>query len=182
MVDPFEGHYITFSKTKLHSSLTKIHYSHTVPLALGSWFLYSSENVGRVPSSIPRQSTAKFSLHDSFPSQPLSALEDHKNHLVGTAIYVYGCEQVLKDEIPPCNPSFCSFIRSISCSASNLCSFLLPPWCSFPFQACPASILPLLFQHSLHLLYFPHLLFPLGSQLGSQQPIPASHLGIQISE
>lgn len=163
---------------KLHSSLTKIHYSHTAPLALGSWFLFSCENIGRVLSSIPRQSIVKFSLYDSFPSHHLWALEDHKNHLVGTAVYVYGCEHLLKGEIPPCNPSFCSFMRSIACSASHLCSFLLPSWCSFPFQVCLSSIRPLL----LHLLYFPHLLFPLGIQLCSQQPLPASHTGIQTSE
>lgn len=177
------GHYITFWKTKLHFSLTKIHYSHAVPLALRSWFSFSSENVARIPSSVPRQSTVKFSLYDGFPRQPLSALEDHKNHWVGTAMYVYGCEQLLKDEIPPCNPPFCSFTRSISCSASHLCSFLLPPWCSFPFQACSSSILALVLQPSLHLLYFPHHLFSsLGSQLCSQQLIPASHLRIQTSE
>lgn len=182
MVDPSERQSITFWKMKFHSSLTKFQYSQIVPLALGSWFLFSSENAGRVPSSIPRQSTVKFSLYDSFPSQHLSALEDHKNHLVGTAIHVHGCEQLLKDEIPACRPSFCSLIRSISRSASNRRSFLLAPWCSLPFQACPSSVLPLLLQHPLYLLFFPCLLFPLSSQLCSQQLIPASRLGIQTAE
>lgn len=146
MMDPSEGNYITFWKTKLHFSLTKIHYSHAVSLALRSWFSFSNENVARIPSSVPRHSTVKFSLYDSFPRQPLSALEDHKNHLVGTAMYVYGCEQLLKDEIPPCNPSFCSFIRSISCRASHLCSFLL--FLGVPSPSRPAHLPSLLWSFS----------------------------------
>ena len=48
--------------------------------------LLDSENIARVPSSVPGESTVKFSFHDNFPSKTQCVLENHKNHLVSSAI------------------------------------------------------------------------------------------------